>query len=112
MSLKDPNLQALLDARIAKMRAKGFVPMDEAATLAETSKSNIYHWSRSVADGGTGELRRVKLGSGKYSLFVSLEDLRKKMVVFDVDAAVAAAAPASAPKPLKRQRRGARKRAA
>lgn len=58
--------------RVATMRRKGFVLVDEAAAMAKVPRSNVYHWTM------TGEIAKLKWGSGPGSLFVSVSDLRIK----------------------------------
>lgn len=69
MKLKNPEKQKLADKRDAEMAAKGFVPVDEAARLACTVRSNIYTWIR------IGKLRSMKWGLGRGSVYVARADL-------------------------------------
>jgi hypothetical protein len=89
-----------------RMKARGYVSVEEAARLVAHPCSNIYHWVAS------GELRKESLGSGPGSVFICLSDLMLKIPgMFGKPAKPTGAAP-TAPKAVKRDtRQAARKRA-
>lgn len=103
---KNPEKAAAAKERAKRMKARGYISVEEAARLVAHPRSNVYHW---VA---TGELRKESWGAGPGSVFVLLSDLMLKVPgAFGKPAKPAGAAP-TAPKALKRDvRAAARKRA-
>lgn len=103
---KNPEKAAAAAERSKRMRARGFVSVDEAARLVAHPRSNIYHWVAS------GELRKESVGSGPGSVYVLLSDLMLKVPsMFTKPAKPTGRAP-TAPKALKRDvRQAARSRA-
>jgi excisionase family DNA binding protein len=63
-------------ARHAFQRKRGYITVNEAAVIVNHPRSNIYHWIV------TGELRKEQVGAGRGSVYVCLEDLRKKFPQF------------------------------
>lgn len=104
---KNPEKAAAAAERHKRMKARGFVSVDEAARLVAHPRSNIYHWVAS------GELRKESLGSGPGSVFVLLSDLMLKVPsMFEKRAARPTGRAPTAPKALKRDiRQAAQKRA-
>jgi hypothetical protein len=86
--------------RAEKMRAKGYVSVQEAAELVSMPRSNIYHWV-AVMELGVERLN----GVGKGSVFVSLADLKKKVPGAFADAEPVVQPARVAPRKLRRARK-------
>lgn len=103
---KNPEKAAAATERNKRMKARGFVSVEEAARLVVHPRSNIYHWVN------TGELRKESWGAGPGSVFVCLSDLMLKVPgAFGKSAKPTGVAP-TAPKALKRDVRVAARRRA
>lgn len=97
---KNPEKAAAAAERTKRMKARGYVPVEEAARLVVHPRSNIYHWI------ATGELRKESWGAGPGSVFVLLSDLMLKVPqAFERPAKPTGTA--AAPKALKRDVRAA-----
>ena len=83
--------KALLEARSARMREEGYISVAEAAALALTPESNVYHWIRGK------EIRSRVWGGTQRPIYVLLEDLRTKVPAAFTESA------APVQKPVKRR---------